>query len=121
MNSLELEYERNIAPQLDVITQKCKDAGIPMFATVQITPCEFKTFCCNEEKSNWFKIKMMTYIDKTWSFDEFLDVLLEDALRNGHSSQYMEAMGIPKSPNSNQPLQERILKIRNIVAKVNDR
>ncbi len=119
MNKLKLEYTTNIAPHLDVVAQKCKEAGIPMFATIQTGHDEFKTFCCNEEKSNWFKIRMMAYIDKTWSFDEFLEVLLEDALKNGHSSKYIEALGIPKKPNANQSLQERISEIRSVAERQN--
>lgn len=113
MNKFEREFLNVLSPHMNVVAKKCSDIGMPMFSTLQIGPNEFRTFCVNEEKSNWFKIKMMSYIDKTWSFDEFLELLMQEAIKDGHDSQFLEAMGIPKTPDrtAHQP-QDRVKEIR---------
>lgn len=98
MSKIQKEYNRTIEPHMRIAAEACRSFGIPMFATFQVAPQEFKTFCLNEEKSNWAKLKMMSYMDETWSIDEFFEKLMSDALSNGHDSVYLEAMGIPRRP-----------------------
>jgi hypothetical protein len=98
MSKIKKEYHRTIEPHMNVVAESCRSFGIPMFSTFQVAPQNFITFCLNEERSNWAKLKMMSYMDDTWSVDEFLDKLITDALENGHDSIYLEAMGVPKRP-----------------------
>ena len=97
---------------MKIAAEVCKSFGIPMFATFQVAPQEFKTFCLNEEKSNWAKLKMMSYMDETWSIDDFMERLMVDAIKNGHDSLYLEAMGIPKRPDSVALRSDKIEKLR---------
>lgn len=112
MSKIKQEYERTIEPHMRVVAEACKSFGVPMFATFQVAPQEFKTFCLNEEKSNWAKLKMMSYMDETWSIDEFMENLMQDAIKNGHDSAYLEAMGIPRRPDSNNERDDMIEKLR---------
>lgn len=98
LNKLKKEYLRTVEPHMNIIATACQSFSIPMFATFQVAPQEFKSFCLNEEKSNWSKLKLMCYLDGTWTVDEFIECLMNDALKNGHSSLYLDAIGIPRRP-----------------------
>ena len=94
-SKIESEYHRSIDPNMRVICEVAKQFKIPMFATFQVAPTEFVSFCLNEDRSNWSKIKYMTYLHNTWSFDEFFEKVMEDAINNGHDSAILHALGIP--------------------------
>lgn len=101
MSKIRKEYERSIEPHMKVITAVAKEFQIPMFATYQTEPDQFKTFCLNEQRSNWHKIKYMIYLNDTWNFDQFIEAVMEDAIEHGHNSAVLHAMGIPFSPKQN--------------------
>jgi ribosomal protein L22 len=92
------EYKRSIKPQMNVVSEVAKQFKIPMFATFQVDPNTFESFCLNEERSNFNKIKYMAYLHETWSLDEFMEKVIDDAIKNGHDSALLNAMGIPKRP-----------------------
>lgn len=115
MNKIKREYYRTIEPHIKVIAESCRAFGIPLFATFQIDPKEFKTFCINEDRSNWAKLKMMCYMDETWTVDEFFEKLMEDALKNGHDSVYLESMGIPKRPDGSNKGKQQIDVLRSLL------
>lgn len=117
MSKIKKEYARSIEPHMKIAAEACRAFGIPMFSTFQVAPQEFKTFCLNEEKSNWAKLKMMSYMDETWSIDEFFERLMNDALLNGHDSLYLEAMGIPRRPDQSRKRDAYILSIRSLLEK----
>lgn len=115
MSKIRKEYDRTVHPHIKIIAETCRSFGIPMFATFQVDPKEFKTFCINEERSNWAKLKMMCYMDETWSIDEFIEKLMGDALSNGHDSTYLEAMGIPRRPDGIKSAEEKIIQMKSIL------
>lgn len=101
MSKIQQAYDRAIEPNMKIIAEVAKQFKIPMFATFQIAPTEFKCFCLNEERSNWTKIKYMAYLNQTWSLDEFMELVIDDAINHGHDSALLHAMGIPHSPLDN--------------------
>jgi hypothetical protein len=115
MSKIKKEYERTIKPHMNIVAEACKSFGIPMFSTFQVAPQKFMTFCLNEERSNWAKLKMMSYMDETWSVDEFFEKLMTDALENGHDSIYLDAMGIPKRPDGLKNHNERIARLKGLL------
>jgi hypothetical protein len=117
MSKLKKEYLRTVMPHMNIVAEACKSFNIPMFATFQVAPQEFNTFCLNEEKSNWAKLKMMCYMEETWSVDEFLEKLMQDALENGHDSLYLSSMGIPRRPDDSAISANRISSLREMLKK----
>lgn len=41
---------------------------------------------------------MHYWIHQTWSFDDLMKKVIEDARLNGHDSLYLKAMGIKEEP-----------------------
>jgi len=60
---------------------------------------------------------MMSYMDETWSIDEFLERLMVDAISNGHDSMYLESMGIPRRPDADSKRQALIASLRELLSK----
>lgn len=108
MSKIQQAYDRAIEPNMRIIAEVSKQFKIPMFATYQVGPTEFKCFCLNEERSNWSKIKYMAYLNQTWTFDEFMEKVIEDAINHGHDSAVLKAMGIPNSPRDNAINAEKV-------------
>lgn len=108
MSKIKQAYERNIEPNMRVIATAANEFGIPMFATFQVAPNEFKSFCVHEDRSNWLKIKYMDYLDQTWSLDDFMEVVIHDAIQNGHDSAILHALGIPKNPTDNAKIAAKL-------------
>jgi hypothetical protein len=112
MSKLQKEYERTIKKYMNIIVETAKTFNIPMFSTFQVSPDEFKTFCVNEDYSNRNKIKLMYFIDQTWSLDEFIEMVLDDAQKNGHDSTFLLSLGMPKSPENEGIKKEQIKLIK---------
>lgn len=108
MSKIKQAYQRAIEPNMRIIAEASKQFKIPMFATFQVGPTEFTSFCLNEDRSNWSKIKYMAYINQTWTFDEFMEKVIEDAINHGHNSAFLKAMGIPNSPKENASNAEKL-------------
>ncbi len=108
MSKLKKEYDRTIKKYMSIIAETAKTFNIPMFSTFQVSPNEFKTFCINEEYSNRNKIKLMYFIDQTWSLDEFIELVMKDAQENGHDSTFLLSLGIPKVPGEEGLKKEQI-------------
>lgn len=91
-------YNEDIHPLVERIALVCQQAEIPMFMTFEDSQNGFSTTCVNEDKSNFYKIKMHYWIHQTWSFDDLMKKVIEDARLNGHDSLYLKAMGIKEEP-----------------------
>lgn len=96
---MEKVYINDIHPLVERITLICKQSGMPMFMTFQDGENSFRTSCINQEKSQFEKIRLHMTVNETWSIDQLLSMIIEDAKKNGHDSLYLKAMGIP---NKNQ-------------------
>jgi len=92
-------YIDDVHPLVERITLICKQSGMPMFMTFQDGSDSFRTSCINQENSQFEKLKLHMLVNETWSIDQLLSIIIEDAKKNGHDSLYLKAMGIP---NKNQ-------------------
>lgn len=96
-------YKKDVHPLVERITLICKQENIPMFMTFQDSQDSqdsFSSSCVNSDKSNFNKIQLHYWLHQTWSVDDMLRKIIEDARKNGHDSLYLKAMGIPFSPKS---------------------
>lgn len=93
---MEKVYVNDIHPLVERITLICKQSGMPMFMTFQDGSDSFRTSCVNQENSIFEKLKLHMIVNESWSLDQFLAIVIEDAKKNGHDSLYLSAIGIPK-------------------------
>lgn len=91
-------YEADIHPLIERVNLICKQTKMPMFATFQDGDESFRTSCLNSGSSGFNKMKMHFWIHETWSFDDFMKMVILDAKKNGHDSYFLTAMGIKKEP-----------------------
>lgn len=88
-------YNTDIHPLVERITLICKQSGMPMFMTFQDGSDSFRTSCINKDNSAFEKFKLHMMVNDTWSLDELISAIIEDAKKHGHNSLYLRAMGIP--------------------------
>jgi hypothetical protein len=98
MHELEKVYDIEILPLVQRITLIAKQTNLPIFITAQDSPDGFRTTCLNDEYSEYDRFKMHRMANQSWSIDDLLRNILEDAKFNGHNSEILKAMGIPEIP-----------------------
>lgn len=98
MKNMEDTYSQDIHPLVERITLVCQQVGMPMFMTFQENKEAFRTSFINNDSSGLTKLRMHQFVHQTWSFDEFMKKVIEDARENGHNSLYLKAMGILEKP-----------------------
>lgn len=97
-NDLSIIYDQEVEPRLKEILGVCEQAGLPMFFCCQDAPDQYRASAVNVRASNDYKLAYMVYLHQTWSVDEFLRRVLEDARANGHESLFLRAMGVLPRP-----------------------
>lgn len=83
-------YQEEIHPLVERITLICKQLGIPCFMTFQCQPDAFVTTCINEERSGFDRLRFHRIVNDSWNLDDLLEMLLTDAIKNGHSSELLK-------------------------------
>ncbi|MGD1524666.1 hypothetical protein [Vibrio owensii] len=91
---LDKTYNQDIHPLIERIALVCKQEGIPIFISCQLGD-EFRTSVVNNETAGFDKFKLYRMVSETWTHDELLDLMIEDAKSRGHHSRILRAMGIP--------------------------
>lgn len=72
-------YIDDVHPLVERITLICKQSGMPMFMTFQDGSDSFRTSCINQENSQFEKLKLHMLVNETWSIDQLLSIIIEDA------------------------------------------
>lgn len=91
---LENTYNQDIHPLIERIALICKQEGIPIFISCQVED-SFRTSVVNNESAGFDKFKLYRMVSETWTHDELLDLMIEDAKKRGHHSRVLRAMGVP--------------------------
>lgn len=102
MHELELIYKSEIKPLVDRIALIAKQTNMPLFMTFQDGYDTFTSHCLNAHHSAFERLKLHTLVNQSWSIDDFIEVLVADATKNGHNSEFLSALGIPKKPNNQE-------------------
>ena len=93
-NEIEKTYNQDIHPLVERIALICKQEGIPLFVSCQVGD-GFRASVVNNASAGFDKFKLYGMVSETWSHDELLNLIIEDAQKNGHHSRILRAMGIP--------------------------
>jgi hypothetical protein len=88
-------YEREIAPAIRAIAERCRELGIPMFAMFQDAPESFRTTAVCGERAIGEKFKLLRHVHGAWDADDLIRALIDDGLRHGHQSLFLKALGVP--------------------------
>ena len=91
-------FNEQIAPLIKQLAKLCQEADLPMFVTVQDGPESFRTSCVNANLSKYRKLQWLMIANRAWTTDELIRGLLDDAYKNGHDSDMLEAIGVPREP-----------------------
>ena len=91
-------YESELHPLVERIHAVCRRMGMPAFVCIQDGVQSFRTTVVNSELSEFEKLNWMMSAANAWSTDELLGSIIENAVKNGHNSMVLLAMGIPTSP-----------------------
>ena len=93
-------YEQDIHPLVERIALICKQYDLPLFVTVQDMPDSSRTTCLNAGLDGSGRLRNIYEMNQSWTLDDFLSRVVARAQKEGHSSKYLRAMGIPFIPDS---------------------
>lgn len=109
-------YDKKIAPLVGYLYGLCNEEKIPMITSFQLSPTMFANTTSHINASQWDKLRLMSLMSESWSFDEFVEKVISDAQTAGHDSKVLDALGVPRRPpgqvyrGSDEPTQTRINK-----------
>jgi len=95
-------YDTEIHPLVERIALLCKEANLPLFLTIQEAPGNARTTCVNTRADSTNRLRNLYDLNQSWDIDEFLKKVIARAVREGHNSKYLRAMGIPSNPDNKE-------------------
>jgi hypothetical protein len=98
-------YDEQIAPELARLAFLCQEKGLSFCAVVEFDPASYgrgRTAALAPD-SSW-AIQMVNHLAKVVpNIDAFFMALTRDATERGHSSIYLQQLGIPADPQAGDP------------------
>ena len=100
MKDKESVYDEKIFPLMKEIIDICKANDIPFFATFQYKD---DSFCTSYNLSGhpaleFYEALHQSISDSGVNIDKFLRWVCREATKNGHSSMYLNQLGVPHAP-----------------------
>jgi hypothetical protein len=81
---------------LDQLMLCCSALKMPVLIAMQDTPTSFRNVVANEQFASGQKIKLLRMLLKSPDLDQFFREIIVEAKREGHSSLFLKAIGIPE-------------------------
>lgn len=85
-DDLEIVYRSDVHNLTERIALICKQTGMPLFMTFQVSDNDFVTTSINEGTFKKDKIGLHRLVHESWSVDELLVAIVNYAEKQGHSS-----------------------------------
>jgi hypothetical protein len=81
---------------LDQLLLCCSSLKMPILIALQDSPSSFRSLAANEQFSSGQKLKLLRMLLKSRDIDQFFREVSIEAKRDGHSSLFLKAIGIPE-------------------------
>lgn len=98
MKNKEQIYDAEISPLINQIIMICKEHKIPMFTTFQYSNEGFCTTAGGKDSTPVFDNYMamaQCVEDNGFNIDKYLIWVMKTAQKHGHSSMYLNQLGVP--------------------------
>lgn len=76
----------------------CSNLKMPVLIALQESPSSFRSLTANEQHASGQKLKLLRLLLKSPDIDQFFREVTLEAKKEGHSSLFLMAMGVPSSP-----------------------
>ena len=94
---LEEYYDDVIAPMAKGLAANCRREGINAFIAFETQSGRFDYTIVGDPEDNE-KMRIFSLINDCWTVDQMVKKVIMDARKNGHSSRFLSAIGIPTVP-----------------------
>lgn len=83
---------------LEQLVLCCASLNLPIFIAIQESETSFRSMLANESNAKGAQMKMLRTLVKAGSLDQFFRQVLIEAQKEGHSSLFLKAIGVPEEP-----------------------
>jgi len=98
MSSEQSNTSEDLERCLEQLARCCAALNMPVFLVLQESEKSFRSVLANEQYAKGAQMKLLRTLVKAGNLDQFLRQISIEAQKDGHSSLFLKAIGIPETP-----------------------
>lgn len=98
MSSEQSNTSEDLERCLEQLARCCAALNMPVFLVLQESEKSFRSVLANEQYAKGAQMKLLRTLVKAGNLDQFLRQISIEAQKEGHSSLFLKAIGIPENP-----------------------